>query len=145
MVYGDDLEVLNSSVLDNDFFEDTVEGIFGKDLLYKAELTSPPSHGEVKFNEDGTFIYSPNNENVTNDKFTYRLLHNTFSENDVNVFIIPSLLLTYISGTCNDAEFSSNNFKTLILSLQYVESKTAFSSYANLKINLLAASDIEVG
>lgn len=87
MVYGDDLEVLNSSVLDNDFFEDTVEGIFGKDLLYKAELTSPPSHGEVKFNEDGTFIYSPNNENVTNDKFTYRLLHNTFSDNDVNVFI----------------------------------------------------------
>ena len=70
MVYGQNLEVINNSVLDNDFVEDTVEGIFGKDLLYKAKLTSDPSNGKVKFNDDGTFVYTPDNENVTSDKFT---------------------------------------------------------------------------
>ena len=87
MVYGQKLEVINNSVLDNDFVEDTVEGIFGKDLLYKAKLTSDPSNGKVKFNDDGTFVYTPDNDNVTSDKFTYKLVHNNFSDNDVNVYI----------------------------------------------------------
>ena len=87
MVYGQKLEVINKSVLDNDFVQDTIEGIFGKDLLYKAKLTSDPSNGKVKFNDDGTFVYTPDNENVTNDQFTYKLVHNSFADKDVNVFI----------------------------------------------------------
>ena len=87
MIYGQQLEVTKNSVLANDFIEDTVQGIFGEKLLYKAKLTSKPTHGKVKFKDDGTFIYTPDNENVTHDQFTYKLVHNSFSEKDVNVFI----------------------------------------------------------
>jgi outer membrane protein OmpA-like peptidoglycan-associated protein/tetratricopeptide (TPR) repeat protein len=87
MVYGQKLEVTKNSVLANDFIEDTVQGVLGQKLLYRAALTSDPSHGKVKFNDDGTFVYTPENENVTSDKFTYRLVHNAFSDNDINVFI----------------------------------------------------------
>ena len=67
MIYGQKLEVTKNSVLANDFIEDTVQGIFGEKLLYKAKLTSKPTHGKVKFKDDGTFIYTPENENVTHD------------------------------------------------------------------------------
>ena len=87
MVYGQKLEVTKNSVIANDFIEDTVQGIFGEKLLYKAKLTSKPMNGKVKFKDDGTFTYTPDNENVTQDQFTYRLVHNSYSERDINVFI----------------------------------------------------------
>lgn len=87
MVYGQKLEVTKNSVLANDFIDDTIQGIFGENLLYKAQLTGQPSHGKVKFKDDGTFTYTPDNDNVTKDQFTYKLVHNNFSEKDINVFI----------------------------------------------------------
>ena len=119
VVYGDDLEVLNSSVLDNDFFEDTVEGIFGKDLLYKAELTSPPSHGEVKFNERWYLLYIAQiMKMLLMINSLTELLHNTFSDNDVNVFInsVDKTLPVAIDDHYiikKDENFSVNSTKTL--------------------------------
>ena len=63
----------------------------------------------------------------------------------LSVFTIPSLPLKKNCGTASSFELSLNIFNTSALSLQYEESNNAFSSYANLRINLSAASETAVG
>jgi hypothetical protein len=87
MVKGETLEVISNSVLNNDFLNDTAHNFLNQNVFHKAEILSNPSNGKINFNSDGTFIYTPNNDKVSVDKFTYRILNDLYSNDTINVFI----------------------------------------------------------
>ncbi|GIR57426.1 MAG: hypothetical protein CM15mP65_00070 [Crocinitomicaceae bacterium] len=58
---------------------DTLDDFITENLYHKATLTSNPEKGAVQFNEDGTFIYTPQNKDVEEDHFTYQIMHDMFS------------------------------------------------------------------
>ena len=58
-----------------------------KILYHKATLTSNPEKGAVQFNEDGTFIYTPQNKDVEEDHFTYQIMHDMFFHDTIHVYI----------------------------------------------------------
>ena len=87
MVKGETLEVISNSVLNNDFLNDTDQSFLSKNAFHKAKLITKPSNGEIKFNSDGTFIYTPENDRVTVDVFTYRILNDQYSNDTISVFI----------------------------------------------------------
>ena len=87
MVKGETLEVSSNSVLNNDFLNDADQSFLSQDVFYKAKLINKPSNGKINFKSDGTFIYTPNNDSVTVDVFTYRILNDQYSNDTINVFI----------------------------------------------------------
>ena len=87
MVKGETLEVISNSVLNNDFLNDKDQSFLSKNAFHKAKLITKPSNGEIKFNSDGTFIYTPENDRVTVDVFTYRILNDQYSKDTISVFI----------------------------------------------------------
>ena len=87
MVKGETLEVISNSVLSNDFLNDTAKSFLSQNAFHKAKLISKPSNGKIKFNSDGTFIYTPENDRVTVDFFTYRILNDQYSNDTISVFI----------------------------------------------------------
>jgi len=87
MVMGEVLEVLNNTVLENDFLNDTIDDFLNKNLYHKAILNTQPKQGTVVFNEDGTFIYTPNHNQVKEDYFTYRIMHDRFYHDSINVYL----------------------------------------------------------
>lgn len=87
MIKGETLEVISNSVLNNDFLNDTTQDFLNQNVFHKAEILSNPSNGKINFNSDGTFIYTPNNDKVSVDKFTYRILNDLYSNDTINVFI----------------------------------------------------------
>ena len=87
MVKGETLEVISNSVLSNDFLNDTAKSFLSQNAFHKAKLISKPSYGKIKFNSDGTFIYTPENDRVTVDFFTYRILNDQYSNDTISVFI----------------------------------------------------------
>ena len=87
MVKGEVLEMTTSSVLDNDFLNDTLDDFITENLYHKATLTSNPEKGSVQFNEDGTFIYTPQNKDVEEDHFTYQIMHDMFFHDTIHVYI----------------------------------------------------------
>jgi outer membrane protein OmpA-like peptidoglycan-associated protein len=93
MVSGQKLEVLSSSVLDNDFLNDTLKNFMSDDIFHKAKLTSFPSNGKVSFNENGTFVYTPKDDKVEKDSFNYKILYEDVPHEDITVYI-SSLALT---------------------------------------------------
>mgnify|MGYP001460701969 FL=1 len=87
MVKGETLKVISNSVLNNDFLNDTSQNFLSQNAFHNAEIISNPSNGKINFNSDGTFIYTPNNDKVSVDKFTYRILNDSYSKDTINVFI----------------------------------------------------------
>ena len=87
MVKGETLKVISNSVLNNDFLNDTSQNFLSQNAFHNAEIISNPSNGKINFNSDGTFIYTPNNNKVSVDKFTYRILNDSYSKDTINVFI----------------------------------------------------------
>ena len=87
MVKGETLEVISNSVLNNDFLNDKDQSFLSKNAFHKAKLITKPSNGKIKFNSDGTFIYTPENDRVTVDVFTYRILNDQYSNDTISVFI----------------------------------------------------------
>ena len=87
MVKGESLEVISNSVLNNDFLNDKDQSFLSKIAFHKAKLITKPSNGKIKFNSDGTFIYTPENDRVTADVFTYRILNDQYSKDTISVFI----------------------------------------------------------
>ena len=87
MVKGETLEVNSNSVLNNDFLNDADQSFLSQNVFYKAKLINKPSNGKINFKSDGTFIYTPNNDSVTVDVFTYRILNDQYSNDTINVFI----------------------------------------------------------
>jgi outer membrane protein OmpA-like peptidoglycan-associated protein len=87
MVEGETLEVNSNSVLNNDFLNDADQSFLSQNVFYKAKLINKPSNGKINFKSDGTFIYTPNNDSVTVDVFTYRILNDQYSNDTINVFI----------------------------------------------------------
>ena len=87
MIKGETLEVNSNSVLNNDFLNDADQSFLSQNVFYKAKLINKPSNGEIKFKSDGTFIYTPNNDSVTVDVFTYRILNDQYSNDTISVFI----------------------------------------------------------
>lgn len=87
MVKGETLEVISNSVLNNDFLNDTAQNFLNQNVFHKAEILSNPSNGKINFNSDGTFIYTPENDRVTVDVFTYRILNDQYSKDTISVFI----------------------------------------------------------
>jgi outer membrane protein OmpA-like peptidoglycan-associated protein len=87
MIKGETLEVISNSVLNNDFLNDTTQNFLNQNVFHKAEILSNPSNGEINFNSDGTFIYTPNNDKVSVDKFTYKILNDQYSNDTISVFI----------------------------------------------------------
>ena len=87
MVKGETLEVISNSVLNNDFLNDKDQSFLSENAFHKAKLITKPSNGEIKFNSDGTFIYTPENDRVTVDVFTYRILNDQYSKDTISVFI----------------------------------------------------------
>lgn len=87
MVKGETLEVNSNSVLNNDFLNDADQSFLSKNVFYKAKLINKPSNGKINFKSDGTFIYTPNNDSVTVDVFTYRILNDQYSNDTISVFI----------------------------------------------------------
>ena len=87
MVKGETLKVISNSVLNNDFLNDTSQNFLSQNAFHNAEIISNPSNGKINFNSDGTFIYTPNNDKVSVDKFTYRILNDKYSKDTINVFI----------------------------------------------------------
>ena len=87
MVKGEVLNVINKPVLSNDFLHDTITDFINENLYHKAILTSNPENGSVEFNDDGTFIYTPINDKVSKDHFTYKIMHDRMYHDTINVFI----------------------------------------------------------
>ena len=87
MVKGEVLEITSSSVLDNDFLNDTIDDFMTQNLYHKATLNTNPERGSVEFNEDGTFVYTPENNDVEKDHFTYRIMHDKFFHDTIHVYI----------------------------------------------------------
>ena len=87
MIMGEKLEVNNNHVLSNDFLNDTINDFLYENFFHKAKLTSQPKHGTVDFNEDGTFTYIPENDRVSKDHFTYKILHDNYMHDTINVYI----------------------------------------------------------
>jgi len=87
MVKGEVLEIKNNNVLMNDFLHDTIDDFINKNVYHKARLVSQPMFGEVDFNDDGTFTYKPKNNQVSKDHFTYKIMHDKFMHDTINVFI----------------------------------------------------------
>lgn len=87
MIKGETLEVISNSVLNNDFLNDTTQNFLNQNVFHKAEILSNPSNGKINFNSDGTFIYTPNNDKVSVDVFTYRILNDQYSNDTISVFI----------------------------------------------------------
>ena len=87
MVKGESLEVNSNSVLNNDFLNDNDQSFLSQNVFYKAKLINKPSNGKINFKSDGTFIYTPNNDSVTVDVFTYRILNDQYSNDTISVFI----------------------------------------------------------
>ena len=87
MVKGETLEVITNSVLNNDFLNDSAQSFLSQNAFLKAKLLSEPSNGEIEFNSDGTFTYTPKNDRVTVDVFTYSILSDQYSNDTINVFI----------------------------------------------------------
>ncbi len=87
MIKGETLEVISNSVLNNDFLNGTNQSFLSQNAFHKAKLISKTSNGKIKFNSDGTFIYTPNNDRVTVDVFTYRILNDQYSNDTISVFI----------------------------------------------------------
>ena len=87
MIKGETLEVNSNSVLNNDFLNDADQSFLCQNVFYKAKLINKPSNGKIKFKSDGTFIYTPNNDSVTVDVFTYRILNDKYSNDTISVFI----------------------------------------------------------
>ncbi len=87
MIKGETLEVNSNSVLNNDFLNDADQSFLSQNVFYKAKLINKPSNGKIKFKSDGTFIYTPNNDSVTVDVFTYRILNDQYSNDTISVFI----------------------------------------------------------
>ena len=87
MIKGEKLEVVSNSVLNNDFLNNNDQDFFNRNDFHEAKLISKPSNGKIKFNSDGTFIYTPNNDSVTVDIFTYRILNDQYSNDTISVFI----------------------------------------------------------
>ena len=87
MVKGETLEVNSNSVLNNDFLNDSDQSFLSQNVFYKAKLINKPSNGKINFKSDGTFIYTPNNDSVTVDVFTYRILNDQYSNDTISVFI----------------------------------------------------------
>ncbi|MDF1694810.1 MAG: Ig-like domain-containing protein [Saprospiraceae bacterium] len=91
-----DEEVLTNSVATND---DSPENTFN--LNY--QITTPPTKGEIQFNEDGSFVYTPDSDASGQDEFTYERCYSF--ENDLglsNVIFNPcgegKIIDTYIEG-----------------------------------------------
>ena len=87
MIKGETLEVISNSVLNNDFLNDTTQNFLNQNVFHKAEILSNPSNGKINFNSDGTFIYTPNNDKVSVDVFTYKILNDQYSNDTISVFI----------------------------------------------------------
>jgi len=87
MVKGEVLEIKNNNVLMNDFLHDTIDDFINNNVYHKARLVSQPNFGEVDFNDDGTFTYKPENNQVSKDHFTYKIMHDKFMHDTINVFI----------------------------------------------------------
>ena len=87
MVKGETLEVNSNSVLNNDFLNDADQSFLSQNVFYKAKLINKPSNGKINFKSDGTFTYTPNNDSVTVDVFTYRILNDQYSNDTISVFI----------------------------------------------------------
>ena len=87
MIKGETLEVNSNSVLNNDFLNDADQSFLSQDVFYKAKLINKPSNGKINFKSDGTFTYTPNNDSVTVDVFTYRILNDQYSNDTISVFI----------------------------------------------------------
>ena len=87
MVKGEVLEIKNNNVLMNDFLHDTIDDFINKNIYHKAQLTSQAEFGVVDFNDDGTFSYKPNNNQVSKDHFTYKIMHDKFMHDTINVFL----------------------------------------------------------
>ena len=86
-IKGETLEVVSNSVLNNDFLNDSDQSFLSQNVFYKAKLINKPSNGKINFKSDGTFIYTPNNDSVTVDVFTYRILNDQYSNDTISVFI----------------------------------------------------------
>ena len=135
MIKGETLEVVSNSVLNNDFLNDTDQSFLSQNAFNKAKLLDKPSNGKIKFKSDGTFIYTPNNDSVTVDIFTYRILNDKYSNDTISVFIkaldktVPeanddhyvikkgkSFSTDSITGTLhNDYDSGGDNLTTILL------------------------------
>ena len=87
MVKGELLTVENNHVLVNDFLHDTINDFMNQNIYHKARLTSQPAFGKVEFNENGSFTYMPNNNQVDKDHFTYKIMHDKFMHDTIHVYL----------------------------------------------------------
>ena len=71
-------ELLNNNVLENDApnAED-----------FEITIISTPSNGTLEFNDDGSFIYTPNENYVGRDEFLYEICHTYCEENCVQATV----------------------------------------------------------
>ncbi len=62
---------------------------------YTYVLVSPPSHGTIIFNSDGTYTYNPNLNFDGPDSFTYKAIDGLIESNITNINIISDSCFTF--------------------------------------------------
>jgi gliding motility-associated-like protein len=92
--------ILNGKVADNDVASGDGSNIW--------TMISQPTNGTISFNQDGSFIYTPNLNFLGSDTFTYRLCDTDGDCDEANVTIsvedvvLPNQVLTPNGDTHND-------------------------------------------
>ena len=92
----------NTSLLDNDTDLDP-----GDNALLTAVLVTPPTHGTITLNPDGTFVYNHNGSDQPTDSFTY-------SADDTKVTGAPVTVSITVSNT-NDPPVANDD--TIVVAL----------------------------
>ncbi len=142
---GNEDESVNGDLSLND------NDIEGDLLIYSSTAVSGPSNGSVTINNDGTFVYTPDNHFNGNDQFVYEVCDNGLPSacstatatisltpvpdkpvaNDDNVATTPGAA-TLITVQDNDEEYDG---ETLITSIISGPSNGSASVVANTNIN----------
>lgn len=63
---------VTTGVLANDWPDDELNHSTEDSISLSAEVATLPSNGQLEFNPDGSFSYTPDDSSVTSDSFTYR-------------------------------------------------------------------------
>ena len=116
---------------------------------FKTIIVEKPEFGDLDLNSDGTFVYSTNNEKITQDRFTYKIFDGYRESNPIEVSLLRmeteiylrsiyydfgkfNLIKKYKSRLDSIADLLDNDLKINLLISSYTDARGSFKSNKKL-------------
>ena len=116
---------------------------------FKTIIEDKPEFGDLVLNSDGTFVYSTNNEKITQDRFTYKIFDGYRESNPIEVSLLRMETKIYLRSIYYDfgkfnlikkykprldsiADLLDNDLKINLLISSYTDARGSFKSNKKL-------------